>query len=134
MRQKTEWSRGRAMTETADRALQRRIRVLPEQWERIENAARGTSRTANELVIDLALEALDRQEWPRTEAEIKVARASLFAAQVLARELVATGKEHEIEEIREFISTMVPDYEEAETETLRSDPQPGNTQADKSSN
>ena len=58
------------MTETPDRAQHRRIGVLPEQWERIENAARGTNRTANELVI-LALEALDRREWLRTEAEIQ---------------------------------------------------------------
>ena len=31
------------MPETTDRTQVRRIRVLPEQWERIENAARGTS-------------------------------------------------------------------------------------------
>ncbi len=45
---------------------------------------------------------------PRNEVEIQVARASLFAAQVLARELIELGHEHEIEEIRQFISTIVP--------------------------
>ena len=69
------------MTKTTDRAQSRRIRVLPEQWERIENAARGTGRTANELVIDLAMEALDRREWPRTEAEIHLLRSVMFTAQ-----------------------------------------------------
>ena len=78
--------------------------MLPEQWERIERAAQGTALTANQLVIQLAIEALDRREWPRTEAEIRVARASLFAAQAIAR-----GREHDVQEIRDFISTIVPD-------------------------
>ena len=55
------------------------------------------------------MEVLDRREWPRTEAESRVARASLFAAQVLARDLVSSGRKQEIEEIRDFISTIVPD-------------------------
>ena len=43
------------------------------------------------------------------EAEIRVARASLFAAQAIARDLIAAGREHEVAEIRDFISTIVPD-------------------------
>ena len=88
---------------------QRNIRFTAEQWERIENAAREREVSPNQLVVDLALEALDRREWPRTEAEIRVARASLFAAQVLARGLIAEGREEEVQEIREFISGVVPD-------------------------
>ena len=53
--------------------------VLPEQWERIEHAAQGTTLTANELVVELETEALNRRNWPSTETEIRVARASLFA-------------------------------------------------------
>ena len=49
----------------------------------------GERSTPNQLVIELAIEALDRREWPRSEAETRVARASLFAAQVLARNLIA---------------------------------------------
>ena len=91
--------------------VHKNIRVTPKQWERIETAAdqRGTS--ANQLLLELAIEALDHREWPRTEAEIKVARASLFAAQALARGLIADGRENEVEEIRTFISTIVPDPE-----------------------
>ena len=89
--------------------LQKNIRVTSGQWERIENAARERDVSANQLVVDLAMEALDRSEWPRTEAEIRVARASLFAAQAMARDLIATGREKEVEEIRDFISTIVPD-------------------------
>ena len=42
-------------------------------------------------------------------AEIRVARASLFAAQAIARDLIAAGREKEVQEIRGFISTIVPD-------------------------
>ena len=97
------------MAESTDKTLSKHIRVSPEQWERIERVSRGTALTANQLVIELATEALDRREWPTTETEIKVARASLFAAQVLARGLIADGREKEIQGIREFISTIVPD-------------------------
>ena len=69
----------------------------------------GERSTPNQLVIELAIEALDRREWPRSEAETRVARASLFAAQVLARDLIAKGRDDEVQEIREFISTIVPD-------------------------
>ena len=90
-------------------SLQKNIRVTADQWDRIEEAARERNLSPNQLVIELAIEALDRREWPRTEAEIKVARASLFAAQALARDLIANGREHEVQEIREFISTIVRD-------------------------
>ena len=88
---------------------QRNIRFTAEQWERIENAAREREVSPNQLVADLALEALDGREWPRTEAEIRVARAALFAAQALARSLIADGRDNEVQEIREFISGIVPD-------------------------
>ena len=60
--------------------------------------------------MELAIEALERREWPGTEAEIRVARASLFAAQAIARDLIAAGRGKEVEEIRDFISTIVPDF------------------------
>ena len=88
--------------------LQKNIRVTPGQWDRIEKAAEDREVSANQLVIELAMEALDRSEWPATETEIRVARASLFTAQALARNLIADGREPEVQEIREFISTIVP--------------------------
>ena len=97
------------MTESTDRALSRRIRVLPEQWERFENAARGTGRTANELVIDLALEALDRREWPRTEAEIHLLRSAMFTAQAKIRDMEKAGRHDEIEAISRTISEIAPE-------------------------
>ena len=103
------------MTQT----LQKNIRFTSEQWERIENAARERGVSPNRLVIDLAIEALDRHEWPATETEIAVARASLFAAQALARRLIADGREHEVQGIREFISTIVADADHQPPQTCR---------------
>ena len=47
------------------------------------------------------MEALDRYGWLSTEAEIRIARASLFSAQTLARDLIAAGREEEIQKIRD---------------------------------
>ena len=65
-------------------SLQKNIRATAERWDRIEETARERDVSSNQLVIELVIEALNRREWPRMEAEIKVAKASLFAAQVLA--------------------------------------------------
>ncbi len=100
---------------------QKNIRVTADQWTRFEDAARERQVSPNRLVVELAIEALDRREWPSTEAEIKVARASLFAAQALARGLIADGREQEVREIRDFISTIVPD---ADGEPGRNPPEP----------
>ena len=97
------------MADSTGRTVKKNIRVQPEQWERVERAAEGTALTANQLVMALAIEALDRREQPQTEAEIRVARASLFTAQAIARKLIAEGRENEVDEIRDFISTIVPD-------------------------
>ena len=69
--------------------LTRTIRVTPEQWERIEEIAKERGISANRLVVELVIVALDRREWPRTELDIQVAKAALFAAQVLRRDLIA---------------------------------------------
>ena len=52
--------------------------------------------TSNQVLVELAMEALDRREWPGSETESRVARASLFAAQALARGLIADGRENEV--------------------------------------
>ena len=96
------------MTKLPDGSLHKHIRVSREQWERLERAAQGTPHSPNQVLVELAMEALDRRQWPATETEIKVARASLFAAQAIARRLIADGREEEVQEIRDFISTIVP--------------------------
>ena len=89
--------------------VQKDIRVAPEQWERIEIAAKRSNLTANQLVIELALEALDRREWPRTEHEVRLLRSSMFAAHPVARDMVAAERGDELEQIRRSISAVVPD-------------------------
>ena len=89
--------------------VQKNIRVTPEQWERIEKAAdeRGTS--ANQLLLELAIEALDRREWPRTDAEIHLLRSAMFTAQAIARDMQAVGRSDEIAEIARNISKIAPE-------------------------
>ena len=89
--------------------VQKNIRVTPEQWQRIEKAAdeRGTS--ANQLLLELAIEALDRRQWPRTEAEIYLLRSAMFTAQAIARDMQAAGRGDEIAEIARNISKVAPD-------------------------
>ena len=89
--------------------VQKNIRVTPEQWERIENAAEERGVSANQLLVELAIEALDRREWPRTEAEIHLLRSAMFTAQANARDMAATGRSEEIEEIARAISKVAPE-------------------------
>ena len=97
------------MEKPPEQLLEKRIRVTSRQWDRLQEAAQGTSLTANQLMIELAIEALDRREWPNTQAEIRMYRASLFTAQMLARELIDTGRAEKLAEIRRHVSQMAPE-------------------------
>lgn len=97
------------MTDSIEKTVKKTLRVRPEEWELIEHAAKETRLTANQLVIELALEALERRRMFSPEAEIRVARSSLFTAQAIARDLIAAGKEKDVQKIRDFISTIVPE-------------------------
>ena len=90
------------------RTLQKNIRVLPEQWNRIEAAARERNLTANQLLVELAMEALEHREWPRTDLEILMLRSSVFTAQAIARDMIAAGRGNEIEEIEQTITGVAP--------------------------
>lgn len=70
---------------------------------------RGNCPDRHQIVIELAIEALERRRMFSARAEIRVARGSLFTEQAISRDLVASGRKKEISEIREFISTIVPD-------------------------
>ena len=91
------------------RTLQKNIRTTPEQWKRIENAARERDVSANRLVVELAMQALDRREWPHTEHENRLLRSCMFTAQATARDMIAAGREDEVEEIRRDISMIAPE-------------------------
>ena len=110
------------MADTSRKALHKHVRIAPEQWERLERAVQGTPHSPNRILVELAMEALDRREWSATEVEMRVARASPFTAQALALDLVAAGREEELQGIRDYISTIVPDIDDNPTAANRSGP------------
>lgn len=91
------------------RTMSKTVRVTDEQWQRIETAAQDHNQSPNHLLVQLAMEALDRREWPRTELEIRLLRSTLFTAEVTARSMIANGREKEVEEIRRDISRITPE-------------------------
>ena len=99
--------------------LQKNIRVTSGQWKRIEKEAEERSISANQLVVELAMEALDHREWPRTEHEIQLLRSAMFAAQAMARDMEKAGREDEIEEISHNISEVAPELPDESTEPAK---------------
>ena len=89
--------------------IQKNIRVTPEQWKRIENEAEKREMSPNRLVVELVMEALERREWPRTEAEIHLLRSAMFVAQAIIRDMERDGREEEIEQISRTISEVAPE-------------------------
>ena len=89
--------------------IQKNIRVTPEQWKRIENEAEKREMSPNRLVVELVMEALERREWPRTEAEIRLLRSAMFTAQAIIRDMEKAGREEEIEQISRNISEVAPE-------------------------
>ena len=89
--------------------IQKNIRVTPEQWKRIENEAEKREMSPNRLVVELVMEALERREWPRTEAEIHLLRSAMFTAQAIIRDMERDGREKEIEQISRNISQVAPE-------------------------
>ena len=109
------------------KTLQKNIRVTPGQWNRIENAARERNVSANRLVVELAMEALDRCEWPRTEHEIRMLRSCMFTAQAMAHDMIAAGRDDEVEEIRRKISTVVPDLSDELSKPVQNQTNPSDS-------
>ena len=91
------------------KTMSKTVRVTDEQWNRIETAVGNTKQSPNHVLVQLAMEALDRREWPRSELEIRLLRSTLFTAEVTARNMIAQGREEEVEEIRRDISGIMPE-------------------------
>ena len=88
--------------------VQKTIRVTQEQWDRVDYAAKARNVTPNHLLVELAMEALKRRDCPRSEAEIHHLRSAMIAAQAIARDMIAEGREDQVEEIRRDISRISP--------------------------
>lgn len=91
------------------RTLQRNIRVKLEQGRRIENAANPSNSTANQIVIESAVEALDRREWPRAKHSIRLLRSAVFTARTMICDMITAGHTDEVEQIRRSIAAVVLD-------------------------
>ena len=90
--------------------IQKNVRVTPEQWKRIEKEAERREKSPNRLVVELAMEAIERREWPRTEAEIHLLRSAMFAAQAIICYMERDGREDEIDRIGRNISQVAPEF------------------------
>ena len=73
----------------------------------------------DEAVTSIA--AFDRRKWPATEAEIRMYHANLFTAQLLARELIDTGREEKLAEFRRHVSQLATELS-ANTDEVHQEP------------
>ena len=91
------------------KTINKHIRVDEEHWKRIEKEANKRGISPSRLMISSTLEAIERREWPRTEAEIHLLRSAMFTAQAIIRDMERTGREEEIEQISRTISEVAPE-------------------------
>ena len=89
--------------------INKHIRVDQGHWLRIEKAAQERGISPSRLMISATIEAIERREWPRTEAEIHLLRSAMFTAQAIIRDMEAAGREDEIEIISRNISEIAPE-------------------------
>ena len=91
------------------KTAQKNIRFTSEQWKRVEKEAHERGISPNRLVVELVMEALERRDWPRTEAEIHLLRSAMFTAQAIIRDMEKAGREEEIAAISRNISEVAPE-------------------------
>ena len=72
--------------------ISKHIRIDEELWKRLEAAAGEEDVSANRFLAELAERWLETREWPQSEVQLRVARASLFAAQAIALDMIAVGR------------------------------------------
>ena len=90
------------------KTLSKHIRIEAEHWKHLEDAARERNVSPNQLLVELATGALDRSQWPSTDLEIIMVRSCVFTAQATARDMIAAGRQNEIDEIGKLIDTVAP--------------------------
>ena len=94
------------------KTVSKHIRIEAEHWKRLEDAALERNVSPNQLLVELAIDALDRSQWPRTDLEIIMVRSCLFTAQATAIDMKKAGREKEMEAIRKRIDTVAPSLPE----------------------
>ena len=90
------------------RTINKHIRIDEELWKRLERAAAESDTTANRLLAELAERWLETREWPQSEVQVRVARASLFTAQAIALDMIAAGRKKQVDQVLDYVATVVP--------------------------
>ena len=80
------------------KTIARHIRIDAEHWRRIGSLANERRTTPNQLLVELAVEALEHREWPQNPIEIQMHRSCLFTAQATARDMISTGRRDEVDD------------------------------------
>ena len=88
--------------------ISKHIRIDEELWKRLETAAGEIDTTANRLLAELAERWLETREWPQSEVQVQVARASIFTAQAIALDLIAAGRQKRVDQLLEHAASIVP--------------------------
>ena len=88
--------------------INKHIRIDEELWKRLERAAGESDTTANRLLAELAERWLETREWPQSEVQVRVARASLFTAQAIALDMIAAGRKRQVDQVLDYVATIVP--------------------------
>ena len=91
------------------RTINKHIRIDEELWKRLEKAAGESDTTANRLLAALAERWLKTREWPPSEVQVRVARASLFTAQAIALDMIAAGRKKQVDQVLDYVATIVPE-------------------------
>lgn len=91
------------------KTLARHIRIDERHWRRVESLVNERGATPNQLLVELAVDVLDRREWPQNPLHIQMHRSCLLTAQAVAPDMIAAGRGEEVEAIRSEISRLVPD-------------------------
>ena len=90
------------------RTINKHIRIDEELWKRLEKAAGESDTTANRLLAKLAERWLETRDWPQSEVQVRVARASLFTAQAIALDMIAAGRKKQVDQVLDYVATVVP--------------------------
>ena len=88
--------------------ISKHIRIDEELWKRLETVAGESDTTANRLLAELAERWLETREWPQSEVQVQVARASIFTAQAIALDLIAAGRQKRVDQLLKRAATIVP--------------------------
>ena len=87
------------------------IRIDAEHRRPTESLANERRTTPNQLLVELAVEALGSGEWPRNPLEIQMLRSCPFTVQATACDMTAAGRKEEldVDEICRDISQIAPE-------------------------